>query len=503
MKRKQTAIVLSVAAALFICGCLLHYARGTYYYGKEFQHVSGTDDAYISYRYGWNLLHYGILSWNESGFRRTEGFTNPLWVYLSAAWSLLGDKDWIYPGMVITSLVVMIALLFTESLLVLRNANSPKGLMGIFLLCASPVIWLHTTSGLESGIFGAGSGLLAYYAISSDKPNRLGIWLANVLALFLTVLRSDGFVYLLILLTGLILSRNGNLKMIGYGGAIGILALYGWREYNFGQLFPNTAIAKLNFGADARLLTGIDTFLHSLISGGVIFLLAGIFGILSAPKSIQIAACTTLAGWIAYYIYIGGDLYLERHLIGVMVLAAGLSQGFFSHVLQDKRGWALASVLLIGVYAPLYTGDPRFGYLQGKPEDPWIRMGKEIALQRKSYGTIVTFPAGKIPFYAGGNFIDELGLNDPDLSKVKRPRFIPGHSAGSHEIAIELAKQSSQTYGYIVFGLDLTPENAKDVLLWISNYSPENGVQHELTDMQRDTILRADPFAYTLLFRGK
>jgi len=206
---------------------------------------------------------------------------------------------------------------------------------------------------------------------------------------------------------------------------------------------------------------------------------------------------------MAYYVFIGGDLFLERHLIGVMVLSAGLSAGFFNLVLQEKRGWLLALALLLGILSPLYAGDPRFSYLQSRPQDPWILMGKEIAAQRDQYGTIVTYPAGKIPFYAGGEFIDELGLNDPDLAKVKRPKFIPGHSAGSHELAIDLARQNSATYSYFAFGLDLTTENAKDVLLWVDNSQPQYGVRHGLNELQRNQILHAAPFAYTLLMRGR
>ncbi len=503
IKISKSLLLPIIFLAFFFSGCILHYARGTYYYSRDFQHVSGSDDAYISYRYGWNLIHYHILSWNESGFRRTEGFTNPLWVLFSAIWAIPGNKDWIYPGMVVSSVIITAVFLSLLGLQAFRKTNSVLGLFGIFLLFASPVIWLHATSGLEAAVFGAGSGLLAYYAITADPPGKWGLYLANALAFFLMILRSDGFVYLLILLLGLILGKNKNWKTLIYGGMIGLVVLLTWRMVSFGQLIPNTAIAKMNFGIAARIPTGIVLLVQSLLGGGLILLVVGLFGLLAESRSIRLSGLITMAGWIAYYVYIGGDLFLERHLIGVMVLSAGLSQSFFMRILQEKRGWVFAIALWMGIFAPFYTGDPRFTYLQGKPQDPWILMGKEIALQRDQYGTIVTFPAGKIPFYAGGDFIDELGLNDPDLSKVRQPRFIPGHSAGSHQLAIGLARQYSRTFSYFAFGLDLTADNGKDVLLWVNNYTPEAGVQHGMTDAQRDQIIHADPFAYTLLLRGK
>src|SRR5512143_140876 len=137
--------------------------RGTYSYTAlaGIPHVLGADDAYIAYRYGWNLAQYHTLSWNESGFRRTEGFTNPLWVYLSALWSLAGSKDLVYPGMALTSVAITAGLLAVLALLVLRQTKSAAALVGLSLLSVSPVIWLHATSGLESSVFGAGAGLLA------------------------------------------------------------------------------------------------------------------------------------------------------------------------------------------------------------------------------------------------------------------------------------------------------------------------------------------------------
>ena len=60
-------------------------------------HAEGVDDVYISFRCGWNHANNNNLSWNESGYRRTEYFTDPLCMYKSAALSLLVRKDLVYP----------------------------------------------------------------------------------------------------------------------------------------------------------------------------------------------------------------------------------------------------------------------------------------------------------------------------------------------------------------------------------------------------------------------
>jgi len=502
---KKSYLFLITLLGVLTIGSFFHFSFGTYSYtaSEGDPHVIGADDSYIAYRYGWNLVHFGTLSWNESSFRLTEGFTNPLWVYVSAAWSLLGNKDWVYPGIVFTSVMITAAFIAAISLFVIKNTKSLTGLVGIFILCVSPIVWLHTTSGLESSVFGVGIGILAYLTISADQAKKSDLWLGNILSLFVVLLRSDGFGYIIVLLISLLLSRSKNWRMIATGGAVGFIVLLIWRELNFGQLVPNTEIAKLNFGLAARIIPGIVLFTQSMLNGGIVFLIAGLFGILSMSKPRRLASLVTIGGWSAYYIYIGGDLFIERHLIGVMVLCAALSGYFFTHILQNKRGWILVAFLLTGIFVPFYIRDPRFLYLQPRPQDSWILIGKEMALQRDEYGTVVIFPAGKIPFFAGGNFVDELGLNDPELALVQRPRFVPGHSAGNHELALEIAKQSSSSYSYFDFNLDLTLSNAQDVLLWANNLSPDGGVHHGLTPAQRELIMNAEPFTYTLIFRGK
>ncbi len=501
----QARSYLVLPVLLLIIGGILHFSLGTYSYTatQGDPHVVGADDAYIAFRYGWNLVHYNALSWNESGFRRTEGFTNPLWVYMSALWSLPSDKDLVYPGMVLTSVLVTGVTVVTLSVLTLHSTRSRNGLIGICLLCASPVVWLHTTSGLESGVFGASCALLAYYAFTRDEVTTSTRWFGNILTLLIILLRSDGFVYILILLLGLFLTKSSRWQIIAPGGLLGILILLGWRQVNFGQLLPNTQVAKLNFPLTSRLGTGALFLALSMLNGGIVFLLAGFFGILSLPKSHRLAVLTTLGGWLAYYVYIGGDLFLERHLMAVLFLCAAISGSFFVRMLQDKRGWILVSLMLVGVYLPFYLRDPRFLYVQPKPQDSWILIGKEMALQRDEYGTVVIAPAGKIPFFAGGNFVDELGLNDPVLAKVRRPRFVPGHSAGDHQMALEIARQSSPTYSYFGRNSDLTLDNTQDVLLWAYNLSAQALVHHGLTAREANLLMNAAPLSYSIVFRSK
>jgi hypothetical protein len=103
--------------------------------------------------------------------------------------------------------------------------------------------------------------------------------------------------------------------------------------------------------------------------------------------------------------------------------------------------------------------------------------------QREHFGVIVIGPAGKIPFFAGGDFIDELGLNDPDLARIRRARFVPGHSAGGLEPALQLAAQHpAGVYSLFLFNGSLKDLGPEVVALYINNRSPQEGVQTTVTE---------------------
>lgn len=484
---------------IFVLGCLLHYQRGYFTNSPNYFNTIGADDAYISYRYGWNLVHYGIPSWNESGFRQTEGFTNPLWMLISAAWAFGNDKDIVYPGMAITSVATTSVLLFYLACRIRDNSATDFALGGVFLLSVSPILWLHTTSGLESALFGALIGLTGYIAIfdTAHHMKYLGLFV------FISVLlRSDGFTYILILLCGLLITKAPAWKHVALGLTLGVIILFTWRLLAFGLLLPNTAIAKLNFSWMERILTGLQYLLISL-PGMLPLIMFGLLAMRRLSRKQQIAFGLTFAGWVAYYAYIGGDIYLERHILGSMFLLGSVTSFQFDHMQVNwKQAITHLTLLTVFMFLPIMIGDSRFEYWKQKPMDPWILFGKEIGKDRNQYGVIVISAAGKIPFYAGGDFVDELGLNDPYLSTLKRADFIPGHCAGSRDVATKIAYSKNNNSTYFAFGKELSLENKNRVLLWINNIDPETGVHHSLSRDDTLKIMSSHPLGHTVLLQS-
>jgi hypothetical protein len=463
-------------------GSLIHYSRGHYGLGDSAVFSDGVDDAYITYRYGWNLIHFGNLSWNESGFRQTEGFTNPLWVMVSAGLSLPGIKELVYPLSVITSVLISALLLFYLIFSVFqRNNQSAASILGLLMVCAVPPIWLHMTSGLESGVFGVGLALLAYLVIFDEHNDSIPVTII-ALTLFIGFLRSDGFIYLIIILVAALIAGSRSWKAVAIGLLISSSVIFLWRYFEFGTLLPNTAVAKVNFGVLERLPIGAN-FLFSTIanSGLVIFLILGIAGLWLESRKIKIAGLFIILSWIAYYLYIGGDVFVERHLIGMYFLGAAFSAPLWKVAKPFTRGIFIVLVISVAVVSMFRYGN-RFNYFAGKLNDPWIVLGKAIEADREEYGVVISFAAGKIPFYAGGDFIDSIGLNDPYLATLERENFIPGHSAGNEDEAIKLALTHSEgKYSIFSYLSEEIIQHPEKVRLWVDNFNPQEFAQTEFS----------------------
>lgn len=469
---------------VFVLGCVLHFKRGSFglEYSKSLSAL-GEEDAYISYRYGWNLAHFGVMAWNESGYRRVEGFTNPLWVYLSAIWALLGRKEWVYPSMAASSVILSATLLATLLYAIIkRNAGQVVAGIGLVMAVALPVTWLHSVSGLESGVFGAGLALLAYLVIYDPfrgHKSRICVFLLSVV---LCWLRSDGFVYILIITFAGVIAGRKTWRWSGLGLLTGLISLVGWRWINFGGFLPNTAIAKVNFSLTERLPVGSLILGYVLAFSGLPFImLTGLAGLWLERRRILLAVGFTILAWMGYYVIIGGDYLLERHLIGAFYLAGAASAPFWTRLKSPIR--LMLVILLIGAaWLICMRGFNRFDYQISKGRDPWVMLGQEIAKNRDHYGVLIASAAGKIPFYAGGDCLDPFGLNDPDIAKIKRTSFYPGHSAGSMKAAIKLASQHPTGVYSIFSKLDQTMiESPDDIALWINTRDPQPQVQIQVT----------------------
>jgi hypothetical protein len=274
-----------------------------------------------------------------------------------------------------------------------------------------------------------------------------------------------------------------------------------WRQLTFGEWLPNTAIAKVNFTLQDRLQVGSIMLLLALLNSGLlVMLLLGISGLLLEVRRIFLAGLFIIIVWISYYLYIGGDIYFERHLVGLFTIAAAFSAPLWIKAKKLSR-ILMVLALTVSIIISVQRDLGRFDYFNPKMNDPLVMLGKSLEMDRQNYGVLIAGAAGKIPFYAGGDCIDPFGLNDPYLATQKRSRFMPGHSAGSDLAAIEMALlHPSGVYATFSFlDTNIIP-SLESISMWVNNRHPQDSVQHQVTKQQWDRALSSsDLFIWSII----
>jgi len=103
------------------------------------------DDAFISWRYGKNLVEFGIWNYNPTSFDITQAYTSPIYALLSIL------PNWIGIDIVLFFKIFSIFLLLTFIFWFYRLSYNNLLMLLIFL--ALPATFIHLFSGLETFLF--------------------------------------------------------------------------------------------------------------------------------------------------------------------------------------------------------------------------------------------------------------------------------------------------------------------------------------------------------------
>jgi hypothetical protein len=212
-----------------------------------------SDDAYITFRYSWNLAYHGEIAFNLGD--RVEGYTNFLWMALLAFFLKLGLRPDIMSQVLgVLFGAVGIVLIYVLTRLYRGGRPNPWDLLGALLLptVASFTIWCM--GGLETQLFTALvlGGIVLYMAESGDG-SRLRWRYSGALFALATMTRPEGALFFG--LTGLhLLLRNliGQRRIlptaqevvwvVSYVVPVGLFVW--WRYDYYGFPFPNTFYVK-------------------------------------------------------------------------------------------------------------------------------------------------------------------------------------------------------------------------------------------------------------------
>lgn len=500
-----------------LVGCVVHTAMGYSAYDLS-GHALGSDDAWISYRYAWNLAQGHGLVFNPG--EPVEGYSNLLYVLAMAAVFTVSSSVDIF----LVSVLLNTACVGVSCFLMWRFARSQlgetAGLWAAFLFALSPMVWLWASSGLETTVVLLGQ-LGIWFAVEKVRagPSRSAMIALGAWSVGMILLRADGFLVPLAAALYLGLHRHKLATAVQVGCVVVAQgALTAFRLAYYGYPLPNTYYAKVSGPLLERFADGFERLSQVTMSSG---LLAGLVAIAVAAffwaRSARTVGVSGLRFellfpvlWLGYWFYIGGDHFFERFLLVLYPMGAVVALRLLTDSGAKAQAWAFACLLLVGMQLGPLAIDPRCDYVDGPKYDRWVELGTYLG---KTYPgkRLATDAAGKLPYFSGLETVDTLGLNDTHIARIEVDKFRSGHS--KHDAPYVLSRQPDLIAGWIEPTLDLRygmdralykPAGYRVThLVNSSARSVEPNIVNTRGKTRRDiTLLIASGYQYAVLVRG-
>jgi len=487
MKLSVYTVGMTASLLILLAGGIVHTLYGSAAFGSD--HAWGNDDAYISYRYAENLAHGNGLVFNRG--EKVEGYSNFLYVVLMAPAFFLTDRDGIYFFSVFLNLVFAAGALLLFGKFLRAELGETRAVMGSLLVALCLPWWVAVASGLETSLV-----LLLTVAIwvrtelVVRDDARPPVVLLSLLMILSLLARADGFVVPLLAILYMLLQRRFRAAVACGLPLAASWSLYEvWRYHYYGYLLPNTYYVKVVGSLPVRLehavgQLAIIAFMEGFLPYLLILSLAAVIFLVRVSKRAEPVSrglrfdVLLGAGWTAYWLYIGGDHFLDRFLLILCPLGIYALFRFFSGRANTEAVMFVVVLIAILQIGPPWLGDPRFHYRVNK-YDCWITVGK--FLKEKYPGkSLATAAIGKVPFFSGAYTIDELGLADSVIAheSMAQQKFDPGHTkydpdyvlsrqpdlivewlTEEHDLAYGITKSKYEKAGYQLSYLFCTNEN--------------------------------------------
>jgi hypothetical protein len=418
------------ALALLGAGCLVQIVAGYAHWGPALS-AWGTDDAYISYRYAANLVAGHGLVYNAG--EAVEGYSNLLYVLVMAALLQLVPRELAYVAATVLNLACAGAALAVFARLARRRLGQLAG-PAMLAFAACPPIWAWCASGMEA------IPMLLLLLIVWDRLDggASGGPLGLLLALALLVLtRADGFVYAGAVVAYLLATRDDRGAVrAGLVVLVVLGAHFAWRYGTYGDLLPNTYYVKVSgtwwVRARASVGAGLDLAWRSGLWPHLLAVIAAMGAALRARRPWTVLVerklgfpVLLLGTTAAYWVFIGGDHFLERFWL-VLVPMGAFAVVRAAEPLRSRRvAVALLASMTLVQLTPLLA-DSRFRYTTAK-YDAWIELGSFLGT-RHADALLAIDAAGKVPYFSRLRVIDMLGLNDRHIAQLPARGFAFGHN---------------------------------------------------------------------------
>lgn len=376
------------------------------------------DDAFIFYRYGYNLVNHGIWNWhNNTDY--TEAYTSFVIAALTIVPALFHFEPFLFFKFFGAFFFFFIIYrLFT-------NIKDKKiGIFAVFIFVANWHTYVHTFSSLET-LFWVWLLLEVFIILSKNKINRntqIYLW---ILCLLLPLTRPEGIIFSIFAFIYIILINKNKLHITSFSIIVLIgLGYFIWRYQHFQLLLPlpfyHKSVTKIN-----RVFT---LLFNTYASWQYILSSILVAVILRKDKLFLYLSCITF--FLFFFLYAPAILamnYADRfsfQLFFPLILFAFIKIDVQSIVTQAKLKYIAFFLVLLTFSEGIYNN--------------WI---VEMASIKQNALTSFTFPrahyalakhinrtkikdlkvlfgdAGIFPYYANVETIDAYGLADNFLSR--------------------------------------------------------------------------------------
>ncbi len=403
------------------------------------------DDAYISYRYAWNLVHGNGLVYNPGEV--VEGYTNFLWTMLAAAsiWLGLNPATVSLAANVALSLALLSLVWLVGSRLAGVRYLWPSVTCLVLSGSSAFITYGARGSGMESVLFAVFAMLAAVLIYHSPRASWRNHAAAGGVLGLATLTRPEALllaaVFLGVYCVQGITSRRAWLAPLLYGaGAYAAVVLPHeiWRIFFYGYPLPNTFYAKTGSATPEVLARGWIYLQFFMIENWLPVML-GLVGVLVFAAGwrkggVLTAFALYLVLQVGYVLWIGGDHFPGWRFL-VPVIAPLLLVG--QEVARRLLAWlpspspvrvATSALLALGVVA--YSGS-MVGQMQPDSYtrettrlhsayvERWGSAGLWLRDNTSPETVTAAKGAGAIAYYSQRPTIDMFGLNDLHIGHLE------------------------------------------------------------------------------------
>jgi len=390
------------------------------------------DDSYITYRYSFNLVEHGRLTWNLADQDPVEGYTSMVWVLINALAFRVGVDPLIWSKALSASCFIAIIVLLLRNSLIQSKWAKITVVAGLVLV---PGSYFHINSGMETVLFSL-LVLLIFLKLHDfihlePDPAEMAPSIP-LLCLLLPMTRPEGAAVAAVAVSAYLFYgpskhiRKRTLLVFLFFILPGAV-YFGWRWRYFGYVFPNPFYVKtlqpLKLGRVLWLSSTLQQ--HAM----VILTTLAAFAFFRRTRAVIGLGLLIVASPILVYA-LSSSLFMDYqfrflyHVYPVFLVLFGYSVEFLLNEFAEMSdgGWFFPKAFLAMVFIIFLTIATQeasdFLVAGNNSRQSSGFLGKELKAADidKQYQTVALGDAGLIPYYSEWNCVDFIGLNDRHLA---------------------------------------------------------------------------------------